>query len=94
MKGNPIYFMPNKRKLAKSGDAGLLCFNWERNMGQSNEIFFLPIRKKINLMLMENRFVLFHFCYTCWELQWRKNCSAFKVYHRKNLTTTHILTCQ
>ena len=37
MKGNPIYFMPNKRKLAKSGDAGLLCFNLERNMGQSNE---------------------------------------------------------
>lgn len=54
MKGNPIYFMPNKRKLsAKSGDAGLLCFNLERNMGQSNEIFFLPIRKKLTFMLME-----------------------------------------
>ena len=49
MKGNPIYFMPNNRKLAKSGDGGLLCFNLERNMGQSNENFSYQLEKKLTL---------------------------------------------
>lgn len=49
MKGNPIYFMLNKRKLAKSGDGGLLCFNLERNMGQSNENFSYQLEKKLTL---------------------------------------------
>lgn len=56
-------------------------------MGQSNEIFFsLPIRKKINLVLMENRFVLFPFCYTCWELQWRWNGTAIEILSQEEFT--------
>lgn len=50
MKGNPIYFVPDKRQLAKSGDARLLCFNLERNMGQSNENFFpYQLEKELTL---------------------------------------------
>ena len=85
---------PIKESLPKVVMLGCYALIWKEIWGSQMRIFFLPIRKKINLMLMENRFVLFHFCDTCWELQWRRNCTAFKVYHRKNLTTIHILTCQ
>lgn len=71
-KGSPIYFMPHESSLPKVVLLDCYALIWKEIWGSQMRFFFsLPIRKKINFMLTENRFLLFCFCYTCWELQWR-----------------------